>query len=357
MKRRLLSAFLCLCLGTVSLIANNAFEVKLSDNHPQERYQTEICNFIFTKGTTDSNNSAPINIEIENFNDNYVLIVFGTSYNEKALKAMGFKFDKHFAGEKGNIKTCSEVKFEDVDIMPQKTKDLVARELRARNEGNVQFTLPVYIAAPDGSKKDRFSKLKLLESREFMITLHVDLGPDNYKELSQCCDELVREISNQTFCTNEKHKKEQVEPYMKRINDLKAELQNNRDSLWYARNDKHKDYETLIKMLDDVKFDKVSDCGSHVKHESKSSTNSKSSSTVTVKQKDKKPHRKERSLKDLSGAMNALYLQLDNHKISKEAAVKQANKLLNGAKQSSQWGGNDPYQNTITKIYNKIIKK
>ena len=47
MKRRLLSAFLCLCLGTVSLVANNAFEVKLSDNHPQERYQTEICNFIF----------------------------------------------------------------------------------------------------------------------------------------------------------------------------------------------------------------------------------------------------------------------------------------------------------------------
>lgn len=358
MTHRIFSAILCLCLGTLLIFANDAIVVNLSDDHAQVRNETDFCYITFCKGATDSDNKAPISIKIENTTEKFVLIVFGTPYNQKTLKSLGFSFDKHFAGDKGVIESCDKYKFNDADIAPQDSTTLISSDMVAQEDGLLQFVLPIYIAQPCGPKKAPFSKYKLLESRKLNITLHVDLGPDTFKELSKLYDDLKSELDGKTFCTDARHKKEQTAPYQQRIDDLKNQLQHNRDSLWYNRNDKYKDFEQLINQLNGIQFNKEEACPLHIKQSPRQKPSPKPKSGPSPKPKpgpSPKPDNPTISLKDIAGQMNGVLTKQDNHKISHDAAVKQANRLLNKAKSSPEWGTSS-YKKTITDNYNRIIK-
>ena len=266
MTKRLL-CIACLCLATLTALADEEKIVRLSDDNKQELLQLGPCNILITKGETEGGTTAPVTIEVENMQEEEALILFYRSYTEKDLKK-NFNpqttFHKQFPGGKSaHVITRCEQLNRDVFIRPT-DKALLPATLTATNEEPIKIALPIYVAK---SKKKDFKKLELMARELYDLTINVEVGPDKrFLELQGRCEALVKEIERNTFCSNPAHKtsvESQEEPYLNRIKALAAEVDDMASQRSIDSQDKaYEKYALLKQQLGYVNF-REGDCGKH----------------------------------------------------------------------------------------------
>lgn len=324
--------------------------VKLGDGHSEELKRLGNCNFSVKMGDTDDDGNTKVTIEIENLDKSKVIILFGHAYPEKGLKKLSpsIKFDKKFPGTKGQ---------RDIDTYRQTTRDVIRiepsmkflQEIQVKGEKVADCRFPLYIAKYKGKSE---KKMLLLEKKIIELTIEVEIKPDeDLVRLDQESNDLIDEISKQTFCTNPKHKvslEKQKAPYEEKIARIKSEIDSIVWKKWYDSDKMAQKYNNIKQNLNAVDFSRYEgDCG-----------NLKNHNTST----------RRHSCKYCNLSLQQIYHKLDdyykkiynsgNRKATKDAVMTDVNLLYrcctdtNCTKHSS-WN-NSEYKVKITDRYNRI---
>lgn len=340
-------------LFVIAVNADEQKRVKFDDGHLKEQVRLSYCNLFVTKVYTDDDGNAKVAIEIENLEESNIIILFGHAYPEKELKRLSpsIMFDKNFPGTKGqrNIDTYREA--HNVIFVPPSEKQLLP-EIQIKN-GEIQLCrLPLYIAKYKGKNE---KKVLLLEKQILELEIEVEVKPDeDFIRLDKECNDLIEEISKQTFCTNSNHKpslERQEAPYKEKIDKIKSEIDEiiNRHN-WYISDRGYQRYSGIKQKLDAVDFSIYErDCGIPKNHK-------------------KTPPPSRHSCKYCRLTLQQIYHKLDdyykkiynssNRKATKDAVMADVNILyrcctdVNCVKHSS-WN-NSEYKAKITDRYNRI---
>jgi hypothetical protein len=360
MKKRLIFMALFLFIIMTSY-ADEQQRVKLDDGHIKEQVRLGYCNVFVTRVDTDDEGNAKVTVEIENLDETNVIILFGHAYPEKELKKLSpsITFDKNFPGTKGhrNIDTYREAR-NVIFIEPSEKSMLPEIQVKI---GEVQLCrLPLYIAKYRdksllGASNGR-NKMLLMEKQILELEIEVEVKPDeDYIRLEEACNNLIEDISKQTFCKHSKHRpslKRQEAPFKERITKAQTEIDEivNRHN-WTASDRGYQRYNALKQRLDEIDFTKYEgDCGNPRNHK-----------------RDPLPAR--HSCKYCNSSLQQIYHKLDdyykkiysssNRKATKESVIADVNLLYrcctdgNCSKHASSWNSSD-YKSKIADRYNRI---
>lgn len=278
--RKLLIFMTSFFLAAILTFADKQEKVTLNNGNRQT-LSFGGCNVFVTRTSIDDDGNAKVTVAIENTDDSNVLILFDRAYSEKNLKKLSppTTFDKGFPGTKGqrNVDTYKEAK-NMLRIGPGETKNL--SEISVEGAKTQLCRLPLYI----GKYKDRkflgTRKKKLLLMEEVILELEIEVEykpktDEDFVRLEKECNDLIEEISKQTFCTNSRHKmslKEQKAPYKDRISRIISEidriLANHKE--WMSSDKEYQRYEGIKEKLfkdrsnnEDILSDYEGDCGNH----------------------------------------------------------------------------------------------
>ena len=123
MKTKILSTVLFTCVA-LSMTAQSS-KVKLSDESKEEKIEVKFlykdgtapihyCDIILTKKKTDDDGNTTVNVEIENINETWIILLFRQHYSEKDLKKLKPKIylGKDVSGDRGkrDLIVCPELK-------------------------------------------------------------------------------------------------------------------------------------------------------------------------------------------------------------------------------------------------------
>jgi hypothetical protein len=318
----------------------------------------DMGNLIVTAQPNGDQETARITIEIENTTGSYGLILFKDRYGEKELKKLKdasfyevkTKNDAFKMGVESTDKLSRNV-FIDHD---EKTAIPVSGLNNVKNHESVLVSLPFYSCTIERKNKNsaEVKKLWLLLQRTFEVKIRVDMGPDEmYEALKAECDNLIKEISNATFCTNDKHKpklqaqldnfKSQADALCKRVRELAYE----RDIM--SNNIAGTKYQALI---DDISkaYNQIepADCGKH---------SSPDPDPKNPKKPKPQPKYTEYTAQECLGALQDVYRALDNGRLKgkKAKAVKEATVWYNRVKSLPQ----SKQKQAAIREYNKIVNK
>lgn len=243
--------------------------VKLDNSsHMKEMITLSYYNIFVSLADVSSDDNVKINIEVENISDNYCLLLFDKSYDEKSLKK-GFpymripstRYEKgRFPGNSGKrfVEKCDGAK--QSYALPISEKMIVAT-LDGAPGRDMVCRLPVYFAKCKGKN---CSKLLLQELDVVELIVNVNLGPDKeLEELTRKVNALKKEIKNTSFCKNAKHRGTKYEKlksdYENKIDDLKRDINNVISKRNYMSTDgAYKKYNDLVEQLKAIDIEKMS---------------------------------------------------------------------------------------------------
>ncbi len=228
--------FICMFFFLMAMTtwADEQKKITLSNDNTKETINLSYCNIFVTLLNPDSDDEfGQVLIEIENLDEQKILALFHKPYKEKEVKKLrpSFKYDKLFGGTKGKriIDPYNLETGQDVFIEPSNKYQLAAFNAPAGSEMAVK--LPIYLSKPKSGIVERIlgkEKLLLLRKQVIELDITVELKPSaEYLGLVDECKKLKKDVDNAVFCTSNKHRpgvEQQKEPYLKRINDLKAKI-------------------------------------------------------------------------------------------------------------------------------------
>ena len=339
-------------LAAISTFADEQKKVKLDDGHTKEQVRLGYCNVFVTRADIDDDGNAKVTVEIENLDESNVIILFGHAYPEKELKKLSpsITFDKNFPGTKGqrNIDTYREARNV---LFIEPSEKIMLPELSVRSTEPQLCRLPIYIAKYKDKKflgtTTRTNKMLLMEKQILELEIEVEVKPDeDFIRLEKDCNDLIEDISKQTFCTNSKHKpslERQEAPYKERISKIKSEIDEviSRHN-WYTSDRGYQRYNGIKQKLDAIDFSNYEgDCGK--KHGGNKPV------PVGCKYCKLSPQQIYHKLDDY---YKKIYSS-NNRKATKDAVMSDVNLLYNCGKHSPVWKNSD-YRSKIIERYNRI---
>lgn len=339
-------------LAAISTFADEQKKVKLDDGHTKEQVRLGYCNVFVTRADIDDDGNAKVTVEIENLDESNVIILFGHAYPEKELKKLSpsITFDKNFPGTKGqrNIDTYREARNV---LFIEPSEKIMLPEFSVRSTEAQLCRLPLYIAKYKDRKflgtTTRTNKLLLLEKQILELEIEVEVKPDeDFIRLEKDCNDLIEEISKQTFCNHPKHRpslERQEAPYKERIGKIKSEIDEiiSRHN-WYTSDRGYQRYNGIRQKLDAIDFTNYEgDCGK--KHGGYKPV------PVGCKYCKLTPQQIYHKLDDY---YKKIYSS-NNRKATKDAVMSDVNLLYNCGKHSPTWKNSD-YKSKITDRYNRI---
>ncbi|MBP5339953.1 MAG: hypothetical protein J6Z14_11755 [Prevotella sp.] len=349
--KKVLLFVIFLSLTAFSVLADEQKRVKLDDNHTKEQVRLAFCNIFVTRTEVDDDENVKVIVEIENLDESNVIILFGHAYPEKELKKLSpsIRFDKGYPGTKGqrNIDTYSKA---GNAIFVEPSEKSVLPQIQVKGNVAQLCRFPLYIAKYNNRTR---SKMLLLEKQVIEVEIEVQVKPDeDFIRLEQMCNDLIEDISKQTFCTNSRHLpslERQEEPYKVRVGQIKKEI----DEIighhnWYTRDKSYQRYDHLKQKLDSIQFaDYERDCGIANKHRSARRHSCKYCNL---------------SLQQIFHKLDDYYKKIynsTNRKATKETVIQDVNILYrcctdaNCPKHSSLWNKSQ-YKSKITDRYTRI---
>lgn len=340
-------------LAAISTFADEQKKVKLDDGHTKEQVRLGYCNVFVTRADIDDDGNAKVTVEIENLDESNVIILFGHAYPEKELKKLSpsITFDKNFPGTKGqrNIDTYKEARNV---LFIEPSEKIMLPEISVRSTETQLCRLPLYIAKYKDKKflgtTTRTNKMLLLEKQILELEIEVEVKPDeDFIRLEKECNDLIEDISNQTFCTNSKHKpslERQEAPYKEKIGKIKSEIDEivSRHN-WYTSDRGYQRYNGIKQKLDAIDFSRYEgDCG-------KKHGGTKPTPNPGCKYCKLTPQQIYHKLDDY---YKKIYSS-NNRKATKDAVMSDVNLLYNCGKHSPAWKNSD-YKSKIIERYNRI---
>ena len=261
--------------------ADEQKKVKLDDGHTEEQVRLGYCNVFVTRTDMDDDGNANVAVEIENLDDSNVIILFGHAYPEKELKKFSpsIIFDKKFPGTKGQrtIDTYREAR--NVRFIEPSEKILLPT-ISVKSEETMLCRLPLYIAKYKPKKflgiTTKTKRIVLMEKQILELEIESEVKPDeDFIRLEKECNDLIEDISKQTFCTNSKHRptlEKQEAPYKEKIAKIRSEIDEiiSRHN-WYTSDKGYQRYNGIKQKLDAIDLSNLeADCGKHkVRHSCK----------------------------------------------------------------------------------------
>lgn len=342
-------------LSSISISADEQKKVKLDDDHNKEQVSLGYCNVFVTMVTVDDDETAKVGVEIENLEESNIIILFGHAFPEKELKKLSpsITFDKNFPGTKGKreIDTYDDVGYV---LFIEPSEKIKLPDITVRN-GDVELCrLPLYIAT---SKDKKFlgistgaTKILLMEKQILELEIEVDVKSDeDFIRLEKESNDLIDNISQQTFCTNPRHRpslEKQEAPYKKKIDKIKSEIDNIiKSHNWFISDRGYQRYNAIQSKLDAIDFSEYEgDCG-------KIHNGSKVSQSVGCKYCKLTPQQIYHKLDDY---YKKIY-NSNNRKAVKDSVMMDVNLLYSCGKHSSSWK-NSEYKSKIIDRYNRINK-
>ena len=340
-------------LAAISTFADEQKKVKLDDGHTKEQVRLGYCNVFVTRADIDDDGNAKVTVEIENLDESNVIILFGHAYPEKELKKLSpsITFDKNFPGTKGqrNIDTYKEARNV---LFIEPSEKIMLPEISVRSAETQLCRLPLYIAKYKDKKflgtTTRTNKMLLLEKQILELEIEVEVKPDeDFIRLEKECNDLIEDISKQTFCTNSKHKpslERQEAPYKEKIGKIKSEIDEiiSRHN-WYTSDRGYQRYNGIKQKLDAINFSSYEgDCG-------KKHGGNKPTPTPGCKYCKLTPQQIYHKLDDY---YKKIYSS-NNRKAAKDAVMSDVNLLYSCGKHSPVWKNSD-YKSKIIDRYNRI---
>ena len=340
-------------LAAISTFADEQKKVKLDDGHTKEQVRLGYCNVFVTRADIDDDGNAKVTVEIENLDESNVIILFGHAYPEKELKKLSpsITFDKNFPGTKGqrNIDTYKEARNV---LFIEPSEKIMLPEISVRSTETQLCRLPLYIAKYKDKKflgtTTRTNKMLLLEKQILELEIEVEVKPDeDFIRLEKECNDLIEDISKQTFCTNSKHKpslERQEAPHKEKIGKIKSEIDEiiSRHN-WYTSDRGYQRYNGIKQKLDAINFSSYEgDCG-------KKHGGNKPTPTPGCKYCKLTPQQIYHKLDDY---YKKIYSS-NNRKAAKDAVMSDVNLLYSCGKHSPVWKNSD-YKSKIIDRYNRI---
>lgn len=340
-------------LAALSTFADEQRKIKLDDGHIKEQVRLGYCNVFVTRADIDDDGNAKVTVEIENLDESNVIILFGHAYPEKELKKLSpsITFDRNFPGTKGqrNIDTYKEARNV---LFIEPSEKIMLPEISVRSAETQLCRLPLYIAKYKDKKflgtTTRTNKMLLLEKQILELEIEVEVKPDeDFIRLEKECNDLIEDISKQTFCTNSKHKpslERQEAPYKEKIGKIKSEIDEiiSRHN-WYTSDRGYQRYNGIKQKLDAINFSSYEgDCG-------KKHGGNKPTPTPGCKYCKLTPQQIYHKLDDY---YKKIYSS-NNRKAAKDAVMSDVNLLYSCGKHSPVWENSD-YKSKIIDRYNRI---
>lgn len=404
MTRHLYILILCLFSTMFSALAEQQEEFVLSEanNFTQTINFNNLCEF--TVKRIPGNNPDVINLSfgMRNTSDQGI-ILFKHNYYEKKnskedkeswkdLKNIFYEIKTNNQYFKTNGVEGVSPRFltENVFIDINDSIDLPMRNFQCQ-ESTINVKVPIHQCLIE-RKKNVPKKFTVIGVEDYSITIKVELGPDTiFESLKEECEQYLKDIDKATFCINAKHPtsiEEQFKVYTDRHQSLVMRIRNHankRDGLLNKDLTGTK-YGDLIQQLNDAVKNKqkaieekkcFKDCNKPPCNPKTCKTCGATKCpyggihpTCTFKgcgkiiDKGHRVNKKKRcpydgkhgpdpipNGKTLMSQLNKLYINLDNGKISKEKALKQATKIRN---QALKLHDSDPYKKEILNLLKKI---
>lgn len=353
MKRILLLLFMS--LSVVGMMADELVNIVLSEEHPKQTTEYPgLCNIFVTMGETNNEDSITVIIQIENLSETSSILLFDHAYSEKNLKQMSIVFHKNFPGNKGNrMIDTSEDSGGLLLIEPGQKRNLPS--LFVTKDMIRQCILPLYVAKP---KEKKFliislgqTKMEILDKNIVKLNIKAELKDDeDFVRLHGEYEALMKELADKIFVncpknTHAKSLKKQEAPYQEKIVKLKESISSVMTAKgWPDTSKKYLAFDELKKKVDNIdltQYEKKCEKSHPVKP-----THNCQYCNLTLSQ----------ALK----TMERTYKQLDTRKISKDAAIAEANRLYNACvssqcpKLSDRWKKGGSEKGVIENYYNRI---
>lgn len=351
-KRQLI--FIILCMSTLVTMADEQINIVLSEDHPKKATEYPgFCNIFVTMGDTDDDGTTPVSIQIENISESSQILLFDRAYSEKNLKDMSIVFHKQFPGNKGNRVIESADDLNELILIEPGQKRILPK-LIVDKEKSKQCRLPLYVAKTKEKKILKIfvgkTKMEIADKNIIEMNIKVEIKADeNIIRLNEEFESLQNELKTKSFinCPNNTHAsslKKQKAPYHSRINKIKGSI----DSVltangWTAADKEFASYDELRRKVGNIDLSEhVRKCNKH--HHVIPIHNCQYCN---------------KTLSQILKAMERTYKQLDNRRITKEAALTEANKLINACSEekcplNKKWKNGGIEKNSIENYYNRI---
>lgn len=348
MNRILLGVIICL-VSTLYSFADEQKKILLdNDGHTQEIVELPYCNIITTLKEVDDNDNISIDIELENIQESKIIVLFDRAYSEKELKKQrpSIRYHKIFPGDKGKrIIDYNSHLSRPAYLRPYAKANLCT--LNLVDDSVMTCRLPIYIA--EGKKKDilklRLSnKLQLQELQVIELEIHLKLKPDEaYLNLTNAYEQLMDDISKETFCKNKNHKGPSCIVLFKKYKDKITEIKDQINTViqerkYFSTDKKYKLFMEISQKLDAIDFDSL---------------------IVESCNNDKKRsghwcHYCQWSYEQIYKELENIYINIYNGGEEKESVMSKVEALYNCSIRNRNRKSNDSYKSRIKTYYNKI---
>lgn len=339
-------------MSTLVMMADEQINIVLSKDHPEKATEYPgFCNIFVTMGETDDDGTTPVSIQIENLSESSQILLFDRAYSEKTLKDMSIVFHKQFPGNKGYrvIESANDLN-ELVLIEPGQKR--ILPKLIVDKEKSKQYRLPLYVAKTKEKKILKIfvgkTKMEIADKNIIEMNIKVEIKEDeNIIRLNEEFENLLNELKTKSFiyCPKNTHAsslKKQKAPYQSRIDKIKGSI----DSVltangWTATNKEFASYDELKSKVENIDLSEyVSKCN----------------------KPHPDPHKCQycnKTLNQILKDMERTYKQLDNRRITKEAALTEANKLIGACSEekcplNKKWKNGGGEKSSIENYYNRI---
>ena len=347
-KRFLLGVIICL-VSTFYVLADEQKKVLLNnDDLTQAMVELPYCNIIATLKEVDDNDNASIDIELENIQESKIIVLFDRAYSEKELKKQrpSIRYHKIFPGDKGKrIIDYNSYLSRPTYLRPYAKACLCT--LNLTDDSVMTCRLPIYIA--EGKKKDILkvqlsNNLHLQELEVIELEIHLKLKPDEaYINLTNTYEQLMDDISKETFCKNKNHKGPSCivlfKKYKDRITEIKAQINAIiQERKYFSTDKKYKMFMEISQKLDTIDFDSL---------------------VVESCDNDKKRtghwcHYCRWSYEQIYKELENIYIDIHNGGKKKESVMSKVEALYNCSTRNKNRKKNDSYKSRIKTYYNKI---
>lgn len=292
-----------------------------------------------------------VNVSIENTTMSQAILVFKYSQGEKELKKNKPKveFKKTYPGGKGNrnVYGCKELNQQVLSIIPQEKANLFEFDVSATSITKLE--LPIYLAEYNPkqlTKKGSYNiNYKILSEDILSFNIEIkgwDENDPEYVAAKGAVEDFLHSIQSAAFCKNKKHKPslaQQQKPYQEKKDSLINVIQTIVDTNdWMSDTAPYQAYKALRDDLDKVNLnDHNYDCGGH------SGPGGHSCNYCSL------------SAQQIYHRLDDMYQLLRAGKLTKDAAVKEAQGLNNCYKKNKTRKKDSSYTDKISRFYSRII--
>ena len=282
MKKNLIFLLL-LTWGITSLHAQQTFEIRLSEEHPEQTERLDIRGRdnesnangnVTVRLSNITNHNASMSVTIENTDESNLFILFSRSWTKKDLRKSHI-IDKRFNNSNTEIEKCEGIQ---KDLFLSPSNDVVLTSLDVVRGEEIVYHIPFYIA----KRKKTFLNLcnKTILQSKCVLDLKVIVEEKADKELLKLQENLnafyedyQKAINEHVFCVNPSHRPslaERVNPYIIHKDNLRRRIDNARNQ-WETYSKQYERYQELVDKIEAIRLDEdflvdsiKDDCGEHI---------------------------------------------------------------------------------------------